>query len=495
MKAHWRPIISFLLIFGMITLPCGISMIDEARAQDDAAAIAAGTAALPALVDEHIRYMAGYADGTMHPDSQVTRAEAAAFLYRLLADRDSGTAACRFTDVQNDDWFEEPVRAIRRLGFVADTETFRPNDPITRAEFVAIIEKLVPDRDVEIDFSDVPADHWAAEAIAKAFSLGWVSGYPDGSFGPDNTLTRAEACAIFNRVAGRDGNDSEARTLLTLGLYDDVPADHWAGRDIVEASIAHTTGDSFLVETLEDIDFDACTFTPGVHLIDGRVFAVSRDGKLLHDQAVGAYWATSGGELVQVQDHFQADVPYISQLDEIEAISGCEPISALMGLKSKGFLTAPSAADFLEGLPYAESDPADGFVGSPYVSDGRYHSIDPVPLAAYCNAVTGTAACADISGASVDVLRRELLAGNFIVAWQTFYWAPVRYEAFYINGEPQQMAANNHVRLICGYDPVKGYYVSDPYNEYNPGETYQYWIDDNAFEALWNERRTGMVIR
>lgn len=495
MKAHWRPIISFLLIFGMITLPCGISMIDEARAQDDAAAPAAGTAALPALVDEHIRYMAGYADGTMHPDSQVTRAEAAAFLYRLLADRDSGTAACRFTDVQDDDWFEEPVRAIRRLGFVADTETFRPNDPITRAEFVAIIEKLVPDRDVEIDFSDVPADHWAAEAIAKAFSLGWVSGYPDGSFGPENTLTRAEACAIFNRVAGRDGNDSEARTLLTLGLYDDVPADHWAGRDIVEASIAHTTGDSFLVETLEDIDFDACTFTPGVHLIDGSLYAVDRDGNLLHDQQVGAYWAGSDGTLVQTKQQIQANVPYISQLDDLEAISGCEPISTLMGLQGKGLAADITPEALLNGLPYADSDPAEGFVGSPFVSDGRYHSIDPAPLADYCNATTGSHACEDISGTSIDVLRRELLAGNFIVAWQTYWWEPIRYEDFYIGDTLKAMVANNHVRLICGYDPEKGYYVSDPFNERNPGEDYQYWIDAETFDALWNERQMGMVIR
>lgn len=495
MNNRWKHAVSSLLILGIVTLPCGFSFIDEARAQADTTPPAATDEKLPTLVRSHVRYMAGYEDGTMHPDSKVTRAEAAAFLYRLLADRDSGSQPCRFSDVSDDDWFEEPVRAIRRLGLVADTETFRPNDLITRAEFVAIIEKLAEDRDVSADFSDVPADHWAAEAIAKATSLGWVSGYPDGSFGPENTLTRAEACAILNRVAGRDGDDAKAHTLLALGLYDDVPADHWAGRDIVEASVAHSAGSSFLGETLEDIDLDGYRLKPGVHEIDGSLYAVDRDGNLLHDQQVGAYWAGSDGTLVQIKQQIQANVPYISQLDDLEAISGCEPISALMGLQGKGLAADITPEALLNGLPYADSDPAEGFVGSPFISDGRYHSIDPAPLADYCNATTGSPACEDISGASIDVLRRELLAGNFIVAWQTYWWEPIRYEDFYIGDTLKAMVANNHVRLICGYDPEKGYYVSDPFNERNPDEDYQYWIDAETFDALWNERQMGMVIR
>ena len=86
--------------------------------------------------------------------------------------------------------------------------------------------------------------------------------------------------------------------------------------------------------------------------------------------------------------------------------------------------------EFLDDLPYAESNPADGFVGSPYYSDGRYSSIDPAPLADYCNALCGTLLCADISGYSVEDVRRELLAGNYIVAYQTFWWKPVSYADF-----------------------------------------------------------------
>lgn len=492
MNKTFKRALSALLVLGVLTLPCGLSLDREALAESIVQPVHATT---PALTSEHIAYIAGYPDGTMAPNDTVTRAEAVTFLYRLLADPDSGTAPCEYTDVTDDDWFTEPVRAVCRLGLIANGTDFRPDDAITRAEFVAILVKLAGDVTSDAHFSDVPEDHWAADVIAKAATLGWVLGYKDGTFQPDKTLTRAEACAIFNRVTARSGDNEQATALLTLGLYSDVTADHWAGTDIVEASISHTPGQTLLSEHWDAIDTGSHHFTPGIHEVNGVRYAVDRDGLLLTEQTIGAYTAGANGILAQTSRSFASAVPYISQLDGLDAEMGCEPISALMGLKGKGFAEDVTPQEFLDDLPYAESDPADGFVGSPYYSDGRYSSIDPAPLADYCNALCGIDLCADISGCSVEDVRRELLAGNYIVAYQTFWWKPVSYADFNIDGTLTPMVANNHVRLICGYDPERGYLVSDPYNYYNAWRTDQYWVASGFFDYCWNQRQMGMVIR
>ena len=492
MNKTCKRVLSALLILGVLTLPCGLSLDRDALAEsitqtEDAAA--------PALTSAHIAYIAGYPDGTMRPDKTVTRAEAVTFLYRLLQHPESGTAPCDYSDVSDDDWFAEPVRAVCRLGLLANTTHFRPNAAITRAEFVAILVKLCDDVPLSAQFNDVPADHWAADAIAKAAALGWVLGYKDGSFQPDQTLSRAEACAIFNRVTARRGNTAQSEALLNLGLYEDVTADHWASTDIVEASIAHTPGQTLLSEHWVTIDTDDYRFTPGVHEVNDVRYAVDRNGLLLTDQIVGAYTAGANGTLYQTARSYALSAPYISQLDGLNAEMACEPISALMGLRAKGFAEDITPEEFLDGLPYAASNPADGFVGSPYYSDGSYSSIDPQPLADYCNTLCGAPLCADISGASLEEVQRELLAGNCIVAYQTFWWKPVSYTNFIIDGTLTPMVANNHVRLICGYDPARGYLVSDPYNYYNPGHAEQYWIAVGFFDYCWNQRQVGMVIR
>lgn len=445
MNKTFKRALSALLVLGVLTLPCGLSLDREALAESIVQPVHAVT---PALTSEHIAYIAGYPDGTMAPNDTVTRAEAVTFLYRLLAEPDSGTAPCEYTDVADDDWFAEPVRAVCRLGLIANGTDFRPDDAITRAEFVAILVKLAGDVTSDAHFSDVPEDHWAADVIAKAATLGWVLGYKDGTFQPDKTLTRAEACAIFNRVTARSGDKEQATALLTLGLYSDVTADHWAGTDIVEASISHTPGQTLLSEHWVTIDTDDYRFTPGVHEVNDVRYAVDRNGLLLTDQTVGAYTAGANGTLYQTARSYALSAPYISQLDGLNAEMACEPISALMGLRAKGFAEDITPEEFLDGLPYAASNPADGFVGSPYYSDGSYSSIDPQPLADYCNTLCGAPLCADISGASLEEIQRELLAGNCIVAYQTFWWKPVSYTNFIIDGTLTPMVANNHVRLI-----------------------------------------------
>ncbi|MEE0434590.1 MAG: S-layer homology domain-containing protein [Peptococcaceae bacterium] len=493
MKTKVKRTVSLLLLLGITTIPCGISF--HGSAQVPSTPPPQPAAQPPALTREHTAYMAGYPDTTMQPARPVTRAEAATFIYRLLQAPESGTLPCTYHDVAKNDWFAEPVRALCRLGLISNSNTFRPNDAITRAEFVAILTKLTTEIDTDLHFSDVAADHWAANAISQAAALHWVNGYDDGTFRPESTLTRAEACAILNRITNRRGDANQAEALLTLGLYKDVTPDYWAATAIVEATVPHTTSFSLKNENWTSTTAENFIFTPGIHNINGLLYAINREGHLLTNQTVGAYTANANGVLMQTASQYAASVPYISQLDNLDAEMGCEPISALMGLQGKGFALSISPTDFLDHLPYADTNPADGFVGSPYYSDGRYSSIDPAPLAAYCNQRCGLPLCEDFSGATIEEVRHELLAGNFIVAYQTFWWKPVSYSDFSINGHTTTMVSNNHARLICGYDPARGYLVSDPYNYYNTGKTNQYWIASASFEYCWNQRQKGMVIR
>lgn len=449
------------------------------------------------LRSDHVRYLGGYEDRSMRPSRAVTRAEAAAIVYRLLENPESGTGLCSYSDVHDGDWFSGNVRALCRLGLFDDADTFQPNEPITRAEMVDLLVRLAPTASGSATFSDVPADYWAAEQIGIAASLGWIGGYPDGTFQPENSLTRAEACSIIGRMTGRLGDAAQAEKLMALGLYTDMTASHWAAVPIAEASVPHGYTITAGTEVWHNVDLASCTFTPGVHDVAGTLYSVDRYGKLALNQSVGAYWADTGGALTQTASAYQRpNVPYISQIDEIYAWQACEPISALMGLKALGYAQDVTPTAFLAALPISESDPAKGFVGSPYYSDGRYSSIDPAPLAAFCDRYTGGAdVCQVFNGKSVQDVQRELLAGNMIVAWQTFSWAPVRYGNFLINGTFQARVANNHVRLICGYDPARGYFVSDPYNLQNRGQVYQYWIDAQHFESCWSARKMGMVMR
>ena len=109
----------------------------------------------------HVRYLGGYEDRSVRPERQVTRAEAAAIVYRLLEDPEAGTGSCSYGDVNDSDWFAINVRALCRLGLFDDSTAFRPNEPITRAEMVDLLTRLAPETAVTVSFSDVPADYWA----------------------------------------------------------------------------------------------------------------------------------------------------------------------------------------------------------------------------------------------------------------------------------------------------------------------------------------------
>ncbi|MCD7948192.1 MAG: carboxypeptidase-like regulatory domain-containing protein [Oscillospiraceae bacterium] len=193
-------------------------------------------------MDEHIDYIDGYADGTVRPDNNISRAEVAAIFFKLLKDSGKNVAAASsFTDVAADKWYAQSVNYLASIGVLdgyADG-TFRPEQTITRAEFAAIASRFDKlEASESVVFSDVSADHWAEGYINSAYVKGWVTGFADGTFRPDESITRAQTVTIIDNVLDRKIQKENIPEEL-YGTYSDLMEEHWAFEAIMEASVAH----------------------------------------------------------------------------------------------------------------------------------------------------------------------------------------------------------------------------------------------------------------
>lgn len=184
----------------------------------------------------HAAYVNGYADGTFRPDNGITRAEMAALLSRVITSGISAPAIA-YSDVAADHWADEEIAAVTTMGLMKGNPngTFAPRRYVTRAEMAKLIHTLLGGAGAPgPGFSDI-AGHWAEEAILLAQGHGLMVGDREGRFHPGDMLTRAEAVATLNRLLGTSGSVSG----LTESPWLDVPVDHWAFGDIVEASVGH----------------------------------------------------------------------------------------------------------------------------------------------------------------------------------------------------------------------------------------------------------------
>lgn len=194
---------------------------------------------------DHFAYVQGYPDGTVKPAGSITRAEVAAILFRLM-DADSRSlyysTASGFRDVDSTKWYNTYVATLNNAGVITDSRTgyFRPNDAITRAELAAMLAQFAEKKSVAIYFSDVSAGYWAANAIALTANLGWINGYPDGTFGPDKTVTRAELMAMVNRATGRAPESADALLPNMKTWKDNADTARWYYLDVQEATNSHT---------------------------------------------------------------------------------------------------------------------------------------------------------------------------------------------------------------------------------------------------------------
>ena len=193
---------------------------------------------------DHFAYVIGYPDGTVHPNGQITRAEVATIFFRLLKDevRDGAfTTSNSYSDVAYGKWYNNPISTMSALGIITGYPdgTFKPNKPITRAEFAAIAARFDETQSGKsATFSDV-IGHWAAKEIGIAYYNDWIKGYPDGTFKPDQNITRAEAMTLINRVLERKP-ESPADLLTNMNKWtDNLDTSKWYYLDVQEATNSH----------------------------------------------------------------------------------------------------------------------------------------------------------------------------------------------------------------------------------------------------------------
>ena len=204
------------------------------------------------------------------PQGNITRAEVATIFYRLLKDEvreEIETDVNSFPDVNEDDWFNVTVSSLANMGAISGYEdgTFRPNEPISRAELAAMAVRFYDTFEAEYEegtFLDVDGDEWYADAIAAAEELGIIGGYPDGTVRPNNNITRAETCAIVNRVLERRPHDEHLGDVDDMRTWPDNQPGAWYYADMQEATNGHyyewidIDGSKFEEWTEVDKDYD-----------------------------------------------------------------------------------------------------------------------------------------------------------------------------------------------------------------------------------------------
>lgn len=193
---------------------------------------------------DHFAYIVGYGNGQVRPQNAITRAEVATIFFRLLTDdvrEENFTSTNKYTDVAAGAWYNNAVSTLSAMGIITGYPdgTFRPNAYITRAEFAAISARFDADGDKTLAaFSDI-ANHWAKDEISVAYNNGWVDGYPDGTFGPQRNITRAETVTLVNRVLNRKPETEDDLLSDMTTWTDNADKKAWYYLAIQEATNSH----------------------------------------------------------------------------------------------------------------------------------------------------------------------------------------------------------------------------------------------------------------
>ena len=198
--------------------------------------------------DDHFAYIVGYPNGNVEPNGNITRAEVATIFFRLLTEEvrtANSTQSNSLSDVTRGQWFNHAVSTLSSMGIVKghNDGTFAPNAPITRAEFAAIAARFDDkNTDTSSKFTDI-ASHWAKNEIGIAANKGWINGYPDGTFRPNQYITRAEAMTLVNRVLNRLPENSSDLLDSMIKWPDNSDASAWYYLAVQEATNSHAYSD------------------------------------------------------------------------------------------------------------------------------------------------------------------------------------------------------------------------------------------------------------
>lgn len=214
---------------------------------------------------EHFNYIIGYDDGTIRPDNNISRAEIATIFFRLMTEESRNTMMTtenEFSDVNDGSWYNVAVSTLANAGVLNGYPdgTFRPNQPITRAELAKVIALFADLKEGTLKFSDIE-EHWARPYIELAAGNGWINGYPDGTFKPNQNIKRSETMAMINRVLDRSVSSQE-NMLEGMLTWSDCKPGAWYYYDVQEATNYHSytrtapnTIDEKWEELIENIDW------------------------------------------------------------------------------------------------------------------------------------------------------------------------------------------------------------------------------------------------
>lgn len=264
----------------------------------------------PLKTEEHVVYIGGSGD-RFFPEDYLKRSEAAKMIYFLLqAPADPGEN--QFPDVPGNSWYEPYVNSLARMSIlVGDNGQFRPDSNITRAEFATILTRLFPAKVGEQHFNDVPAEFWAADAIAMAASKGWVRGYADGGFHPNDNIKRGEAVTLLNRVLGRTPDEQAIDEAGKILQFIDLSYSYWAYYQVMEASVLHSHEKTEGAERWLNFQYPTAEHAPGYHTIDGELYCVNDSRCFVRNETRGVLIFDSMGRYTTGSSQLDASLTAI----------------------------------------------------------------------------------------------------------------------------------------------------------------------------------------
>lgn len=412
--------------------------------------------------------VSGCPDGRYYPERQLTREEAVSLLYKLAMDTYGHIPQPRqgpapYLDIDGR-WSYSMITTLWQGGILEDSAAFRPMEAVTR------------------------------EDMARYTAL---------------CLTKLEEAA--QRAQEEAGDDSAAiEDEATAAIGSEVPPSAQTEQEAPVPPSLGTGEPAALEPTPDAAPFSDIAGSPNydymMYLHQRNILSGYSDG-LFHPQAPltraeaatmlyrASGYPLSSTDFPPLPSSRVIAVPYISQVYPVYAPVGCEAVSLLMGLQGKGYALDVPVGRFLDEMPKTTSNPAKGFVGSPYVPDPSKKTRTTIypPVLAEFGQRYGRVI--DLSGASTQELQRELLSGNPVVVYVTLWWEPPFYRPYLIEGEQQHLLSNNHAVLACGYNAeTHQYYIADPYNIKSKQEEYFYWISGDIFDPLYLERRHALSV-
>lgn len=298
-------------------------------------------------VDRHTAYLygSGGAFAAFHPTRQVTRAEAAQMLYRLLPEPVLSTAV--YADVPGGAWYAEAIRAMADLGVMeADEGRLDPGREVSRGEFTRYVASFFPLRtDAEL-FSDVAEDDPNAPFIRSARAYGWAQGGDGGLFHPDETINRAAATVLLNRALGRTA-DRAYIDLYHPVFYVDVAPSSWYYYDVCEATVGHEHSSSGETELWTSHTARAEVPQDGLQLVDGWLYCYdSARGDVVRDGSVGSFTFNSAGHFTTGNNELDAWLHKI-------VMAHTEPSQTQEEMLRSLFLYTRDSFKYLRRPPYA----------------------------------------------------------------------------------------------------------------------------------------------